>query len=97
MSTSTNLPKTFKAAVIIGANQPLEIKEVPMLEPDVGEILLKVHACGVCHSDHNVLSGAMGPPHIARLGHEFVGTIVALGPTAGIPSKWQVGDLVGGA
>jgi D-arabinose 1-dehydrogenase-like Zn-dependent alcohol dehydrogenase len=97
MSTPTNLPKTFKAAVIIGANQPLEIKEVPMIEPDVGEILLKVQACGVCHSDHNVLSGAMGSPRIARLGHEFVGTIVALGPTAGVPSKWQVGDLVGGA
>jgi D-arabinose 1-dehydrogenase-like Zn-dependent alcohol dehydrogenase len=90
MSASTNLPKTFKAAVVTSENQPLQIKDVPMLEPAVDEILLKVHACGVCHSDHNVLSGRMGPPHIARLGHEFIGT-------AGIPSKWQVGDLVGGA
>lgn len=97
MSNSTNLPKTFKAAVVTGQNQPLEIKDVPMLEPGVGEILLKVHACGVCHSDHDVLTGGMGPPHIARLGHEFVGTVVALGDTAGIPSKWEVGDLVGGA
>ena len=97
MSTSTNLPKTFKAAVATGQNQPLEIKDVPMLEPGVGEILLKVHACGVCHSDHDVITGGFGPLHVARVGHEFVGTIVALGPTGGIPSKWQVGDLVGGA
>lgn len=57
-----SLPKTFKAAILTGANQPLEIKEVPMLEVKEGEILIKVHACGVCHSDSNVLQGAMGPP-----------------------------------
>lgn len=97
MSTSTNIPKTFKAAVIVGADKPLEIKEIPMLEPGNGEILLKVHACGVCHSDSDVLLGHMGPHRVSRLGHEFVGTVVALGPTSGVPSKWQVGDLVGGA
>lgn len=57
-----SLPKTFKAAVLTGANQPLQIQDVPMLEAHDGEILIKVQACGVCHSDHNVLSGAMGPP-----------------------------------
>jgi D-arabinose 1-dehydrogenase-like Zn-dependent alcohol dehydrogenase len=56
------LPKTFKAAVLTGANEKLQLKDVPMLEVKDGEILIKVHACGVCHSDHNVLTGAMGPP-----------------------------------
>lgn len=95
MSAAKDLPKTFKAAVITGANQPLEIKQIPMLEPEAGELLLKVHACGVCHSDSNVLAGEMGgPPSISRLGHEFIGTVVATG--AGV-SQWQAGDLVGGA
>lgn len=39
----------------------------------------------------------MGPPRISRLGHEYIGTVVALGPNAGVIGKWQVGDLVGGA
>lgn len=56
-----NLPKTFKAAVLTGVNKPIEIKELPMLEVKDGEILIKVHACGVCHSDHHVLAGDMGP------------------------------------
>lgn len=59
---SPSLPKTFKAAVLTEANKPLEIKDVPMLEVKDGEILIKVHACGVCHSDSNVHQGAMGPP-----------------------------------
>jgi D-arabinose 1-dehydrogenase-like Zn-dependent alcohol dehydrogenase len=78
---------------LTGINKPLEIKDVPMLEPGAGEILIKVHACGVCHSDHGVHSGAFGPLQIARLGHEFIGTVVSLG--AGV-HKWQPGDRVGG-
>ena len=58
-----SLPKTFKAAVVTEAKKPLEIKEVSMLEVKEGEILIKVHACGVCHSDSNVWQGLMGPPY----------------------------------
>ena len=58
-----NLPKTYKAAVITGQQKPLEIQELPMPELKEGEILVKVHACGVCHSDHHVLNGDMGPPY----------------------------------
>ncbi len=59
---SGNLPKTYKAAVITGQQKPLEIQELPMPELKEGELLLKVLACGVCHSDHHVLNGDMGPP-----------------------------------
>lgn len=52
----------MKAAVLTGAKKPLEIKDIPVPEPQPGEILIKVHACGVCHSDHHVLNGDMGPP-----------------------------------
>ena len=57
-----SLPKTFRAAVLTEANKPLQIQDVPMLEVNEGEILIKVLACGVCHSDHDVSSGHMGPP-----------------------------------
>lgn len=58
---ASSLPKTFKAAVLNGTDKPLEIKELPMLEPKAGEILVKVQACGVCHSDHHVQVGDFGP------------------------------------
>jgi D-arabinose 1-dehydrogenase-like Zn-dependent alcohol dehydrogenase len=42
----------------------LEIQDIPLPELVPGEILLKVHACGVCHSDHNVVNGDFGPPYV---------------------------------
>ncbi|KXT05443.1 hypothetical protein AC578_11100 [Pseudocercospora eumusae] len=90
---SSSIPKTMKAAVLDGVDKPLVIKELPVPTAGPGEILIKVHACGVCHSDHHVLHGDMGPPGIDILGHEFVGTVVAV-PDG--EKKWQVGDRVGG-
>lgn len=59
---ASEIPKTMKAAVLNGQDKPLEIKDVPLPEVQPGEILIKVHACGVCHSDHHVHHGDMGPP-----------------------------------
>jgi D-arabinose 1-dehydrogenase-like Zn-dependent alcohol dehydrogenase len=92
MSAPTS--KTFMAAVVTSPGRPFVIKNIPMLEPSPDEILIKVHACGVCHSDHDVVSGHMGPLHVSRVGHEIVGTVVSLG--SGV-SKWKAGDRVGGA
>ena len=61
---ASSLPKTYKAAVLTGTNEKLQIKELPMPEVKEGEILVKVHACGVCHSDAHVLHGDMGPPYV---------------------------------
>jgi len=41
----------MKAAVYYGPNQPLKIEEVPRPEPGEDEVLVKVAACGVCHTD----------------------------------------------
>lgn len=84
----------MKAAVLDGVDKPLVVKEVPVPSVNPGEVLVKVHACGVCHSDHHVRHGDMGPPGIDILGHEFVGTVVAISDGE---KKWQVGDRVGGA
>jgi propanol-preferring alcohol dehydrogenase len=45
------IPKKMKAAVIHGFGQALQIEEMPIREPSENEILVKVIACGVCHTD----------------------------------------------
>ena len=60
--SSPSIPKTMQAACVVAQGKPLEIKQVPVPEAQEGEVLVKVHACGVCHSDQHVLDGDMGPP-----------------------------------
>jgi len=64
---SGKYPKSCKAAVIEKVNGPLVIKDVPVEDPKEGEILIKVHACGVCHSDAFVQQGAFGPMWVQLL------------------------------
>lgn len=91
-----SLPSKYRAVVIEKAGAPWAIKEVDLKEPQRDEILIKVHACGVCHSDSFLQQGAFGDmasfPRIP--GHEVIGTIVAVGEGE---KKWKVGDLAGGA
>ena len=75
----SELPKTYKAAVVTGQQKPLEIQDLPMPELKDGEVLMKVLACGVCHSDHHVLNGDMGPPYVqarCRTGHNLLTTLI---------------------
>jgi len=58
---SGKYPKSCKAAVIEKVNGPLVIKDVPVEDPKEGQVLIKVHACGVCHSDAFVQQGMFGP------------------------------------
>lgn len=56
------LPKTYKAAVFEKANEKLTIKDVELKQPEEGQVLIKVLAEGVCHTDAMVQSGAFGNP-----------------------------------
>ena len=56
LGMSPSIPKTCKAALFREKDAPLSIEEVPVNEPAAGEILIKVEACGVCHSDSVVVS-----------------------------------------
>lgn len=56
----SSLPKTYKAAVCEEAGKPLKIKEIELKEPEEGQILVKVLANGICHSDAMVIQGQMG-------------------------------------
>lgn len=82
----------MKAAIFYAAHQPLQVEEVPTPEPGPGEVLVKVAACGLCHTDlHYIDHGTptfKKPPLI--LGHEISGTIAALGEGA----TWSLGDQV---
>jgi len=57
----SSIPSKCRAVVIEKAGAPWAIKEVPVSEPKEGEILIKVSACGVCHSDSFLQQGAFGP------------------------------------
>jgi S-(hydroxymethyl)glutathione dehydrogenase/alcohol dehydrogenase len=70
-----------KAAVAVGENLPLEILELQLREPREGEVLVRMHAAGLCHSDLSMLEGKIKSytfPIV--LGHEGAGTVVRCGP-----------------
>ncbi|WP_045760542.1 alcohol dehydrogenase AdhP [Xanthomonas albilineans] len=76
------MSKTMKAAVVRKFGGPLEIEEVTVPQPGFGEILVKIEACGVCHTDLHAVHGdwPVKPTLPFIPGHEGVGYIVALGP-----------------
>eukprot|EP00871_Galdieria_phlegrea_P006034 jgi/Galph1/918/GphlegSOOS_G5652.1 len=71
---------TMKAAVFPGVGEPIRTEQLPIPEPKEGEVLIKVAACGVCHTDLHVIKGEVKFPTPAVLGHEISGTIEKLGP-----------------
>lgn len=88
------LPATMKAAVVTRLGAPLEIREVAVPRPGPGQIVARVRASGVCHTD---LHAAMGdwpvkPTAPFIPGHEGVGEVAALG--AGV-AHLKEGDRVG--
>src|ERR1700674_3538026 len=72
----------MKAAVVHDFTKALSIDEVPVPEPGPGEVLVKVEASGLCHTDIHAAHGdwpiKSTPPFIP--GHEGVGPVVELGP-----------------
>jgi S-(hydroxymethyl)glutathione dehydrogenase/alcohol dehydrogenase len=70
----------MKAAVFYEYNAPLKIEEIDIDKPKRGEVLVKVAASGVCHSDLSVMNGTLPfPPPPAVLGHEGAGIVEGVG------------------
>lgn len=88
-----SLPNTYKAAFFTEKDKPLEIKEVELKKPGSGQVLVKVLACGVCHSDVGVSNGGLGDVFPRVPGHEIVGEVVAVGEGV---TRFKEGDRVGG-
>jgi propanol-preferring alcohol dehydrogenase len=62
---------------------PLQPADLPIPEPGTGEILIRVGACGVCHTELDEIEGRMPPPHLpVVLGHQAVGRVVRFGAQA---------------
>lgn len=82
----------MKAAIFEGGGKPLVIKDIATPIPKKGEVLVKVSACGVCHTDlhyldHGVKTAKM-PPLV--LGHEASGTVIGLNGEVGLREKDRV-------
>ena len=71
----------------------LRMVERPVPQPGRGQVLIRIQACGVCHTDSFTVEGAHPAVRFPRVpGHEVVGVIEAVGPEV---SRWQVGQRVG--
>jgi propanol-preferring alcohol dehydrogenase len=71
---------------------PLELADVPDPFPAAGELLVKVSACGVCHTELDEIEGRTPPPQLPIvLGHQVVGVVEG----AGGATRFEMGDRVG--
>jgi len=81
------------AMVLTAVGRPLERRQLIWRKPQAGEVLLKIHACGVCRTDLHVVDGELPHPKLPLVpGHETIGTVVARGEGV---EHFQVGDRVG--
>jgi (R,R)-butanediol dehydrogenase/meso-butanediol dehydrogenase/diacetyl reductase len=82
----------MRAAVYMGARR-FEIQDLPVPEPGPGNVLVKVRYCGICGTDVHTFMYDVTPPG-TQMGHEYSGTVVALGEGV---TNWAIGDrIVGG-
>jgi S-(hydroxymethyl)glutathione dehydrogenase / alcohol dehydrogenase len=79
------------AAVLFAPKQPFEILELELQDPRASEVLVRIVAAGVCHSDYHLVSGATKHPMPVVAGHEGAGIVEAVGAAV---SDIHVGDHV---
>jgi propanol-preferring alcohol dehydrogenase len=72
--------------------KPLQLSNLPIPEPDAGEILVKVSVCGVCHTELDEIEGRLATKLPVIPGHEVIGKVIALGKDT---TKFKIGDRVG--
>ncbi len=72
--TQSGLPAPY------AASRPLEIRDIDLAGPGLGEVLVEIRAAGLCHSDLSVIEGNRPRPLPMALGHEAAGIVVAVGP-----------------
>ncbi len=88
-----NIPETMRAMILDAPGEPLQLKRVPIPAPGPNQVLLRVHACGVCRTDLHILDGELQRPKLPLiLGHQIVGTIMSLGADV---DQFQLGERIG--
>ena len=81
----------MKAAVLFDRAQPLTIEDLTIDLPGAHEVLIRVAATGVCHSDLHIADGSFPAPLPAVLGHETAGVVEMVGSEV---RTMKVGDHV---
>jgi len=85
--------KTMRAMLLDAPGRPLRLGELPIPAPGPSQILLRIHACGVCRTDLHVADGELAEAKLPLvLGHEIVGTVEALGEQV---EGFAIGQRVG--
>ena len=83
----------MRAMVMARSPGRLELRQVAVPDPGEDQILVKVHACGVCRTDLHVLDGELAEPRLPLVpGHEIVGSVAALGRNV---ERFREGERVG--
>ena len=83
----------MRAIVFEGAGRPLVPRDLPESRPSAGQVLLRVHACGVCRTDLHIVDGELPDAKVPLVpGHQIVGTVESCGPDV---EGAAVGDRVG--
>jgi len=88
-----NIPQKMRAMVLEKQGEDLKLQEVKVPEPNANQVLVQVHACGVCHTDLHIVDEELTEPKLPLiLGHEIVGTVVKFGKNV---TQFSEGDRVG--
>jgi len=83
----------MRAMILKAPGQPLQEAELPDPAPEAGQLLIRVHACGVCRTDLHVVDGDLTEPELPVVpGHQIVGTVVDVGKGT---NRYSPGDRVG--
>ncbi|KII93729.1 hypothetical protein PLICRDRAFT_49750 [Plicaturopsis crispa FD-325 SS-3] len=90
---SFTAPKTYKAMAVKARGGRFELVDMPWKEPQAGQVVVKVLACGVCHTDRRVAETLPEELFPRVPGHEIVGEVVAVHATE---KEWSIGQRVGG-
>jgi alcohol dehydrogenase, propanol-preferring len=87
------LPEKMRAMVLETPGTSLVLKELPIPKPKPDQVLIKVHACGVCRTDLHVVDGDLPNPKLPIIpGHEIVGSVVQRGENA---ESFAIGERIG--
>jgi propanol-preferring alcohol dehydrogenase len=87
------IPKKMRAMVLEAPRQPLQAREVPVPKPSPEQILIQIHACGVCRTDLHIVDGELTEPKLPLIpGHQIVGTVIQTGAHV---EQFSMGDRIG--
>jgi S-(hydroxymethyl)mycothiol dehydrogenase len=85
------MAQQVRAVISRGKGQPVTVEQITVPDPGPGEAVVRVQACGVCHTDLHYRDGGIGDDYPYLLGHEAAGTVEAVGPDV---TDVQPGDFV---